>query len=90
MSVWVDRTERERGDATGLEPGRVHDLVGRATRTSSRRPHARDRCLVGATVAGHEREHVGAVADEHERLDDLAELAADRRRGVARGRRARR
>ena len=48
--------------------------------------HRSDRLLVGPPVARDEREHVGAVADEHERLDDLAQLAADRLGRRARGR----
>ena len=52
--------------------------------------HAGDLRRVGAAVARDEHEHGAAVAVEDERLDDLAQLAADRRGGVLGGRRARR
>ena len=42
--------------------------------------------LVGAPVAGNEREHEGAVAHEDERLDDLGEIAAHRAGRIARRR----
>ena len=58
-----------------------------ATRTSRDTECLGDRTLVGSPVAGDECEHVGAVADEHERLDDLRQLAAD---GFRRGARRRR
>ena len=52
-------------------------------------PAARGDLLgVGAPVARHEHEDRAAVAVEDQRLDDLAELAADGAGGVLRGRRA--
>src|SRR5262249_52364224 len=39
---------------------------------------------ISAPIAGHESDHRLLVADEHERLHDLGELAAHRVRGVLR------
>ena len=66
-----DGTLRKRRDRTGLEAGRVDDLVGAGDAHELSRDRGADRRLVGAPVAGHEREDEGTVADEHERLDDL-------------------
>ena len=54
----------------------------------ARRRRAAIFARVGAAVARDQREHLAAVAVEDERLDDLAELAADGVRGVRRGRRS--
>ena len=87
MSVRVDRaaagTARPRPArirSRRAPPARGDPRLGRLGR-------GRDLALVAAPVAGHEREHGGAVADEHERLDDPAGLAADRERGRLRRRR---
>ena len=81
-------SRRERRDRARLEPGRLDAPPSRcATRTSAAPTAAATFALVGAAVARDEREHVLAVADEDERLDDLLEPAADRARGVLGGRR---
>ena len=79
-SISVCETARCGNGATppGSKPVARTTSSGVATRTSAAPSARRDRALVGAAVAGDEREDVRAVADEHERLDDLGELAADR------------
>ena len=84
----VDSRERERRDRARLEAGRARDLLGAGDPRALLPAARRDLLGVGAPVAGHEREHRAAVADEDERLDDLRELAAGRLRRVLRGRRA--
>ena len=74
--------------APGSKPVACTHLVGPGDPHELRRDGRADRRLVGAPVARDEREHEGAVADEDERLDDLRQLAADRLRGVACGRRS--
>ena len=84
-----DRALRERRDRARLEAvASTHLRRPSRPAPSARRPRRATFALVGAAVARDEREHVRAVADEDERLDDLRELAADRARRVARGRRA--
>ena len=73
-SIRISRRPRAAGTARrrpARSRSRATTSSGRATRTSLAPTAPRDRRLVGPAVARHEREHVGAVADEHERLDDL-------------------
>ena len=83
----LDVRQRERRDRAGLEAGCLLDLVGLGDARGRAARRERDLRRVRAAVARHEREHRLAVADEHERLHDLAERAAGRARGVLRGRR---
>ena len=83
----LDARQRERGDAAGLEAGRLGDLLGPRDARERGARRAGDLLGVGAPVARDHRDHRPAVADEDERLDDLAELAADRARRRLRGRR---
>ena len=78
MKHRVDSRSGNGATRAGLEAGRARDLVGAGDprRRSCLRPAAIF-ARVGAPVARDEREHRAAVADEDERLDDLAELAAD-------------
>ena len=69
--------QRKRRDGAGLEACHLASpRAARATRPRCAR-RTRDLARVGAPVAGHEREHRPAVADDDERLDDLREVAAD-------------
>ena len=91
LSISARVTARCGNGATppGSKPVACTTSSGRAIRDLGRRDGGRDRGLVRAAVAGNEREHEGAVADEDERLHDLGELAADRGGGVLRRRRRR-
>ena len=73
-----DARSRKRRDGAGLEAGRCDDLVRPRDARVARAGGRRDLRRVRAPVAGNEREHRPAVADEDERLDDLRGLAADR------------
>jgi hypothetical protein len=79
---------RERRDRAGLESGGCDDLVRPGDPRVAGAHHRSDLCRVRAPVAGNEREHRAAVADEDDRLDDLRCLAPDCACGRARGRRA--
>ena len=85
------RPRRRRGGngatAPGSKPVASTTSFAFATRTSRAPTAAATLRCVGAAVAGDQREHVLAVADEDERLDDLLEPAADGARGVLGGRR---
>ena len=83
----IDRRQRERGHGARLETGRGDDLPCMSDANLGGTDRCRDLQRVRPPVAGHEREHVGPVADEDERLDDLLEPAADRPRRRLRGRR---
>ena len=85
----VDVRQRERRDGArrrSPSPSRP----GPATRSSpwSRPPPAAIFAASARRSPGIERDDPAAVAVEDERLDDLAELAADRARRVRRGRRS--
>ena len=80
-----DRALRERRDRARLEAGRVDDLRRARDARPSRAGRGRDLRLVGARVARHEREHVHAVADEHERLHDLRQRDTPTARAAALG-----
>src|SRR5205823_5927609 len=59
-----DRPLRERRDRSRLETRGVQHLVGPGDARLLRADRRGDLLLVGAPVARHEREHIGAVADE--------------------------
>ena len=64
----------------GSNPVACTTSSGLATRTSAAPSGGRTASSSARRSPGHERQHVGAVADEDERLDDLRQLAADRLR----------
>ena len=79
ISVWVTARCGNGATPPGSKP--VACTTSSAVARRGRRVRRPPRAIAASSaraVAGDEREHVGAVADEHERLDDLGELAADR------------
>jgi hypothetical protein len=78
----VDVRERERSDRARCESRRLLDLLRPrdAHRPGFDRP--RDLLRIASSITGHERHDRPVVAEEDERLHDLAELAAHGVRGV--------
>ena len=72
--------------APGAKPVSAATSFGLAIRASACARGARDLLQVAAAVAGDERENGLSVADDDERLDDLAELAPDGEGCVGRAR----
>ena len=72
--------------APGEKPVASSTSCAFATRAAARIDGARDLRGIATSIAGHEREDWAFVADEHERLHDLPELATDGVGGVLRGR----
>ena len=70
--------------APGAEAGRVLDLLRLRDARRRRVDCPRDLGGVAAPIARHERDDRPLVADEDERLHDLAEVAADGVGGVLR------
>ena len=71
----VDAGKREWSDRSRCEACRLLDLGGAGDARLGRTGGQRDLPEVGAPISRHERHHGPAVAEDHDRLDDLLEGA---------------